>query len=78
MDNIELPKARRIFLSDMKRIGGNLSLRTGYAPKGTWLSENGYHEEARRSNATREFIFPNRDNVTGQLLHSDGSVGNAL
>ena len=42
------------------------------------LHRAGYHEEARRSNVTREFIFPKRDNTTGQLLRSDGSIGVAL
>lgn len=42
------------------------------------LHRAGYHEEARRSNATRAFIFPKRHSVTGQFLRSDGSVGAAL
>eukprot|EP01043_Picozoa_sp_COSAG02_P036255 COSAG02_NODE_2644_length_8343_cov_16.256308_3_plen_119_part_00 len=39
------------------------------------LHKAGYYEEARRSNVTREFVFPKRDNSTGRLLRSDGSIG---
>jgi len=42
------------------------------------LHKAGYHEEAHQSNATRELIFPKRDNSTGVWLRSDGSVGDEL
>ena len=75
VDNIELPKARRIFLSDMKRISGSLSQRTGYAPKGMWLSENGYHEEARHYLQQAAKEDPTSPRIWLNLYDNEASLG---